>query len=96
MDEKNIRLVRFILVAIIIISILVIVVGELTNNFAIFFPAREGNVLFFYHWWTSAGERAALNELIRVFTEKYPDIVVLPSSVVTTSSSGAELNCLIL
>lgn len=88
MNEKQVKIIRGILIAVIILSILIIVVGELTNNFARFFPAREGNVLFFYHWWTSPGERAALNELINVFTAKYPEIVVLPSSVVTTSSAG--------
>ncbi|MDD5012431.1 MAG: ABC transporter substrate-binding protein [Candidatus Nanoarchaeia archaeon] len=88
MNEKQIKLVRGILIAVIIVSILIIIVGELTNNFAIFFPAREGNVLFFYHFWTSSGERAALNALIAVFTNKYPDIVVLPSSLISKSASG--------
>ena len=88
MNEKKAKIVRGILIAVIIISILIIVVGELTNNFAIFFPAREGNILFFYHFWTSSGERAALNALIAVFTDKYPDIVVLPSSLISKSASG--------
>jgi len=81
-------LIRGIIIGVVIISILFIIVGELTNNFTLLFPAKDGNILSFYHWWTSAGERAALNSLILVFTNKYPDIVVLPSSLISNSSAG--------
>jgi len=42
----------------------------------------EVNALTFYNWWVSPGESAALSALVGVFTKKYPDTAVLPSSVV--------------
>jgi glucose/mannose transport system substrate-binding protein len=41
----------------------------------------EANVLEIYHWWTSGGEKAAIDALVKVFNEKYPDIAVLQSPV---------------
>jgi len=51
-------------------------------------PKQEVNALTFYHWWTSPGERAAIDALVDVFVEKYPDIAVMPSSVIAGKSSG--------
>jgi glucose/mannose transport system substrate-binding protein len=41
----------------------------------------EANVLEIYHWWTSGGEAAAINALVKVFNEKYPEIAVLQTPV---------------
>jgi glucose/mannose transport system substrate-binding protein len=32
--------------------------------------------LTFFHWWTSPSESAALNALIKLFSQKYPDVTV--------------------
>src|SRR5690242_10928573 len=32
--------------------------------------------LTFFHWWTSPSESAALNALIKLFGQKYPDVTV--------------------
>lgn len=42
---------------------------------------RTNNILVFYHWWTSPGESAALNKVIDIFSEKYPDVTVIPTSL---------------
>jgi len=49
---------------------------------------EEENILAIYHWWTSPGEHAAMSALINVFTEKYPEAIVLPTSVISRSSAG--------
>jgi glucose/mannose transport system substrate-binding protein len=41
----------------------------------------EANVLEIYHWWTSGGEKAAIDALVAVFNKRYPDIAVLQSPV---------------
>jgi glucose/mannose transport system substrate-binding protein len=41
-------------------------------------PAASKN-LTFYHWWTSPSESAALGALVKLFHEKYPDVVVTPT-----------------
>jgi glucose/mannose transport system substrate-binding protein len=43
--------------------------------------SAEAPVLEIYHWWTSGGEAAAINALVKVFNEKYPDIAVLQSPI---------------
>jgi glucose/mannose transport system substrate-binding protein len=51
---------------------------------------REGaNVLEIYHWWTSGSEQAAINALIDVYAEKYPDVTVLQSPV--AGGGGASM-----
>src|SRR5690348_10868089 len=35
--------------------------------------------LTFIHWWTSPGETAALDALIKLFSEKYPGVAVVPT-----------------
>lgn len=72
------------------LSILVLIV------LAIFFASllhflnyMEGeNALEFYHWWTSSGEKAAIDALTNVFAEKYPEVTVLSTSVISRSSGG--------
>ncbi|MBW1999191.1 MAG: extracellular solute-binding protein [Deltaproteobacteria bacterium] len=44
-------------------------------------PAKEAAVLEIYHWWTSGSEKAAMDALIAVYMEKYPDVTVLESPV---------------
>ena len=41
----------------------------------------EAKVLEIYHWWTSGGEKAAIDALVKVFNQKYPDVAVLQSPV---------------
>jgi len=41
----------------------------------------EAPVLEIYHWWTSGGEKAAIDALVKVFNQKYPEIAVLQSPV---------------
>ncbi len=43
--------------------------------------APEANVLEIYHWWTSGSEKAAMDALIAVYLEQYPDVTVLESPV---------------
>lgn len=73
-------------IGIIFIVMLVIIFAAI--NYYFLMPAKEMNVLVFYHWWTSPGEQAAINALTNVFLEKYPDIVVLPTSIISKSSGG--------
>jgi glucose/mannose transport system substrate-binding protein len=41
----------------------------------------EAPVLEIYHWWTSGSEKAAMDALIAVYLEEYPDATVLESPV---------------
>jgi ABC-type glycerol-3-phosphate transport system substrate-binding protein len=41
----------------------------------------EAPVLEIYHWWTSGSEKAAMDALIAVYMEEYPDAIVLESPV---------------
>ncbi len=43
--------------------------------------AGEAGVLEIYHWWTSGSEKAAMDALVGVYLESYPDVVVLESPV---------------
>ncbi len=43
---------------------------------------QEINALNFYNWWTSPGESAAINALVKVFMKNYPDVAIMPSAVV--------------
>ncbi|MDD4901996.1 MAG: ABC transporter substrate-binding protein [Patescibacteria group bacterium] len=45
-------------------------------------PKQEINALTFYDWWTSPGESAALNALVNIFIKKYPDVAIMPTSVI--------------
>jgi len=53
-----------------------------TNESASPAVKQEVNALTFYDWWTSASESAAINSLIKVFTDKYPSTAVMPTPVV--------------
>ena len=52
---------------------------------------RETNVLTFYHWWISPGEEAAINALIDVFAEKYPDTKIISTPVISKGTGGGGL-----
>ena len=42
---------------------------------------EEADVVEIYHWWTSGGEKAAIDALVDVFNEKHPDTGVIQSPV---------------
>ena len=44
-------------------------------------PEREVDALEIYHWWTSGGEKAAIDALVGVFQLQYPDVAVIQSAV---------------
>ncbi|MFW9880080.1 MAG: ABC transporter substrate-binding protein [Candidatus Thorarchaeota archaeon] len=46
---------------------------------------KDSNRLVIYHWWTSSGEKMALNSLVEVFTQEYPEVIV----ALTPISGGA-------
>jgi glucose/mannose transport system substrate-binding protein len=45
----------------------------------------EANVLVIYHWWTSAGEAAAISSLVSGFSKANSDIAILPAPVYSQS-----------
>jgi glucose/mannose transport system substrate-binding protein len=75
--KKNQRFRQQILIVAMMTVIILIIGGALIY----FSMQKNSNVLVFYHWWTSAGEKEALNSLINVFTEEYPNVTVIPTSV---------------
>ncbi len=64
-----------------------IVIAALLFVFSFSAAAQEGEVEIF-SWWTAGGEAEALNALIELFNEKYPDVEVINSTVV----GGAGFN----
>jgi len=42
---------------------------------------EEVNALTVFHWWTSGGEKKAIDALASVFMEKYPNVAYMPTSV---------------
>ena len=44
-------------------------------------PEEKANALEIYHWWTSGGEKAAIDALVGVFEKEYPDVTVIQSPV---------------
>jgi len=89
MNEKRIKIVRFILVSVIMLSIFLMITGELTNNFAFLFQPKNTDVLVIYHWWTSPGEQAALGALIDSFSKKYPSTDIISTPI--TGGAGYSL-----
>lgn len=77
---------RCVLVTTIIVCVFIISF-QFANNFGGIFFEKQ-NTLSIYHWWVSPGEYAAMSALVNVFTEKYPDVVVMPTSVISRSSGG--------
>jgi glucose/mannose transport system substrate-binding protein len=68
----------------IILIILLIIGGIIINTFS----QKESNILVFYHWWTSPGEQSAINALINSFADNYPNITILPTSIISKNSGG--------
>lgn len=89
MKSKKIKLNHIILTIIIIGVIGLIVAGSFIINSLVQTP--QMNVLMFYHQWTSAGEQAALNAMINVFLDKYPNVTVLPTPILSRSTSGGGI-----
>jgi glucose/mannose transport system substrate-binding protein len=44
-------------------------------------PRTEAPLLEIYHWWTSGGEKAAIDALVEVFKKRYPEVGVIQSPV---------------
>ncbi len=53
-------------------------------------PEEKLDALEIYHWWTSGGEKAAVDALVDVFIAEYPDVAVIQSPV----SGGAGFTML--
>jgi glucose/mannose transport system substrate-binding protein len=51
---------------------------------------EEENKLVFFNWWTSPGELAALNQLVAVYTAKYPDVTI--ENAVVTGGPATNLH----
>src|SRR5690242_3892367 len=47
--------------------------------------------LTFIHWWTAPSEAAAINALVKMFNEKYPDATVFP----TVAPSAGNMRILV-
>lgn len=73
-----------------VLSILFILILISLTGYLLF-TQKEENSLGIYHWWTSPSEHSAMSALINVFTEKYPEAIVLPTSVISRSSSGGGI-----
>lgn len=67
--------------AIILAVIVIIAVG--VSVFVTYQLTRPSpaNLLEIYHWWTSGGEKAAIDALVEVFKSRYPDVGVIQSPV---------------
>jgi len=88
--KKENKILKWTLIILGIVLISSLIAAQFPKISFLFTP-NDHDVLFFYHWWTSAGERAALNALVEVFINKYPEIIVVPSSLVSKSSSGGGI-----
>lgn len=77
MKIKKIRLNKKIILPILItLAIIGILIAYSLSN-----QKEDTGVLVFYHWWTSSGEQAALNALVDVFSEQYPNVTIIPTSI---------------
>ncbi|MFX1255888.1 MAG: ABC transporter substrate-binding protein [Promethearchaeota archaeon] len=66
---------RNIIIAVVVTAI--VVGGVVFGAMVLFQPApAETDFLKIYHWWTSGGEKAAVDALVKVFTDKYPNVTV--------------------
>ena len=75
----------------IVVTALVVggVVGGITYAVLVT-PEEKVDALEIYHWWTSGGEKAAVDALVDVFKAEYPDVAVIQSPV----SGGAGFTML--
>lgn len=44
-------------------------------------PKIEVNTLAFYDWLVSPGEKVAIDSLVKLFAEKYPDTLIIPTAI---------------
>ncbi len=68
-------------VAIAVIVTAALVGGVLYYYYTTVLARPRANLLEIYHWWTSGGEKAAIDALVAVFQGKYPDVGVIQSPV---------------
>lgn len=72
-------------VVVLAVAIIAAIIGAAAVYFLMPMPPvkekEEANVLTLYHWWTSGGEKAAIEALISVYKSKYPDVAVVQSPV---------------
>ncbi|MEM1548358.1 MAG: ABC transporter substrate-binding protein [Thermoproteota archaeon] len=65
--------------------IIAVVITAVVVGAAVYFliprAPPKANIVEVYHWWTSGGERAAIDALVRVFESRYPDVAVIQSPV---------------
>ncbi|MEM0172641.1 MAG: extracellular solute-binding protein [Thermoproteota archaeon] len=78
MSKRHSGAIKTAYVVILTVLITGVVVGVGTWYFT---RPKKANVLEIYHWWTSGGEKAAINALVAVFEEKYPGVGVIQSPV---------------
>jgi glucose/mannose transport system substrate-binding protein len=68
-----------------VIIALTAIIAALVAGAAVYFYVQaarpRANLLEIYHWWTSGGEKAAIDALVKVFQSKYPDVGVIQSPV---------------
>jgi glucose/mannose transport system substrate-binding protein len=67
-----------------LIWVLVVIVVAVVTGVGVWYvtrPPPPANVLEIYHWWTSGGEKAAIDALVAVFEKEYPDVAVIQSPV---------------
>ncbi|MFC7442798.1 ABC transporter substrate-binding protein [Laceyella putida] len=69
---------------------LMLVLTACSQSSAISEPSdpKQANQLEIFSWWTGAGEEAGLQALLKVFTEKHPDIAVVNAA----AAGGAGTN----
>ncbi len=60
-----------------------VIITALVCSVTVWYVMRPvpANVLEIYHWWTSGGEKDAIDALVDVFEDEYPDVGVIQSSV---------------
>jgi len=72
-------LVRTVYVVTAAVIITALVVGGI--GYYLLRPPPSADVLEIYHWWTSGGEKAAIDALVAYFNTQYPDTAVIQSPV---------------
>lgn len=88
MKERGIKTIGITVIAIVVTAV---VVGAgtwaLTGR-----EEKKANALELYHWWTSGSEQAAINNLIDVYSDEYPDVKIINSPV--SGGAGASMKAL--
>ena len=76
------------------VSVAVIITALVVGGGVWYFikPAPVANALEIYHWWTAAGEKEAIDALIGVYHEKYPNVTIIQSPV--AGGAGIKMKAL--